>query len=266
MSSQNDADSTRLSYWLNWRVFLCEIWVLAPVVGALFIIWKYEDRSVETRANDDDDDDDDGKGRQDLSVDDVWRPCLNQIHPGWLLGFRVLAFCFLLATTIVRLLVRGWSIFYYYTQWTFTLLTIYFGLGSLLSVYGCSQCGRQQSMRVTTDRSGTVPENGHRQPFIEGEGMNSTKNRKIAGARVVSKALDSCIHLFQIIFQMSAGAIVLTDCIYWGVIFPYLSIQDYDLNFRSTDGQPFYYLDFYLNQCIPDDGEFALEQPRFTAL
>lgn len=33
---------------------------------------------------------------------------------------------------------------------------------------------------------------------------------------------------------MNAGAVVLTDCIYWSIIFPFLAIKDYDVNFVST--------------------------------
>lgn len=33
--------------------------------------------------------------------------------------------------------------------------------------------------------------------------------------------------------QMSAGAAVLTDSIYWTVIFPFLSLQDYEMGFVS---------------------------------
>ena len=102
-------------YWFNWRVLLCAVWVLAPMVVALFVIWKYEDSSVETQREDVNDV---GVSEDNvvLCVDDAWRPCLEKIHPGWLLGFRILALCFLLATNIARLALRGWRIYYYYTQ------------------------------------------------------------------------------------------------------------------------------------------------------
>lgn len=34
--------------------------------------------------------------------------------------------------------------------------------------------------------------------------------------------------------QMNAGAVMLTDCVYWIVIFPFLTIKDYNLNFVSS--------------------------------
>lgn len=100
-------------YWFNWRVLLCAVWVLAPMVVALFVIYKYEDSSVETQRRNGDDSEEHSDV---LCVDDAWRPCFERIHPGWLLGLRILALCFLLATNIARLALRGWRIYYYYTQ------------------------------------------------------------------------------------------------------------------------------------------------------
>ncbi|CAH2045142.1 unnamed protein product [Thlaspi arvense] len=232
MDFQNVSALASFDYWFNWRVFLCAVWVLSPMIVALFVIWKYEDGSVQTqRRNGNATGGGDSEHDDDLCIDDVWRPCFKQIHPGWLLGFRVIAFCFLLASNIVRLAFRGWRIYYYYTQWTFTLIAIYFGMGSLLSVYGCFQHKKQRSTRVTADQVGNDAENGYRVPLINGENMVSLEKRKTLD----SKALRSCVHLFQIIFQMSAGAAVLTDSIYWTVIFPFLSLQDYEMSFMTVN-------------------------------
>ncbi|WZZ74205.1 hypothetical protein YC2023_085575 [Brassica napus] len=197
MMIQNVPDTSSLDYWLNWRVFLCAVWVLTPMIIALFVIWKFEkDSSVETQRP---------KGSYSEHSEDIWRPSLKQIHPGWLLGFRVLAFCFLLTSNIVRLAFRGFRIYYYYTQWTFTLITIYFRMGSLFSVYGCFQHKKQTCFSL---------------------------RRYIRPSD--SKTLASCVKLFHIIFQTSAGAAVLTDSIYWTVIFPFLSLQDYEMSFLFT--------------------------------
>jgi hypothetical protein len=34
--------------------------------------------------------------------------------------------------------------------------------------------------------------------------------------------------------QTNAGAVMLTDCVFWFIIFPFLTIRDYDLNFVSN--------------------------------
>lgn len=211
-------------YWFNWRVLLCAVWVLAPMVVALFVIYKYEDSSVETQRRNGDDSEEHSDALL-LCVDDAWRPCFERIHPGWLLGFRILALCFLLATNIARLALRGWRIYYYYTQWTYTLIAIYFGMGSVLSVYGCFQHKKQLRTRLADDA-----ESGLRLP-LNGEKMVLLEKSKASD----SKALRSSVHLFQIIFQMSAGAAVLTDSIYWTVIFPFLSLQDYEMGFMTVN-------------------------------
>ncbi|XP_051121558.1 uncharacterized protein LOC127244974 [Andrographis paniculata] len=35
-------DLTSLSYWLNWRVLSCVVWVLTPMIIVVLLIWKYE--------------------------------------------------------------------------------------------------------------------------------------------------------------------------------------------------------------------------------
>ncbi|KAE8663932.1 Detected protein of confused Function [Hibiscus syriacus] len=37
-------------------------------------------------------------------------------------------------------------------------------------------------------------------------------------------------YVFQIIFQMNAGAVLLTDCVFWFIIVPFLAIKDYNLS------------------------------------
>lgn len=104
-------DSTTLSYWLNWRVFLCAIWVLTPMVVASFLIWKYEySGSLKTEG-----------GRTEEENSSIlhhrsWKPCLKEIHPVFLLVFRITAFCLLLVALSVDIAIHGFELFYYYTQ------------------------------------------------------------------------------------------------------------------------------------------------------
>lgn len=43
--------------------------------------------------------------------------------------------------------------------------------------------------------------------------------------------LISILHrVFQVIFQMTGGAVILTDCVYWLVLFPFLTLKDYEMN------------------------------------
>lgn len=112
MQLEGTADSTSLSYWLNWRVLVCAIWVFTPMVVASVMIRKYE--GLDHLKS--------GRGEiqqgenQNFCDSEAWKPCLKQIHPIWLLAFRVAAFCILLASLIVKVVISGGVIFFYYTQ------------------------------------------------------------------------------------------------------------------------------------------------------
>lgn len=227
MQLEVTADTTNLSYWLNWRVLLCAIWLFTPIVIALLMIWKYDAsghlksdrRETQQDAN------------QDLCSDKAWKPCLKEIHPIWLLIYRVTAFSLLLATLIARVVISGGGIFYYYTQWTFTLLTIYFGCGSLLSIYGCWWYNKISSMVTSGDyHVGTDAEDG---AYIPLEYQEKDSNPEEESCLHLAAA--KCSFVFEAMFQMNAGAVMLTDCVYWIVIFPFLTIKDYNLNFMTLN-------------------------------
>jgi len=101
------------SYWLNWRAFLCSIWILVSVMLSALLVWKYE-RLRKPATNES------GETQKETSAtlyeDETWRPCLKGIHPAWLMSFRVVAFIALLVLLIFNSIVGGGNIFYYYTQ------------------------------------------------------------------------------------------------------------------------------------------------------
>ncbi|XP_016503243.1 uncharacterized protein LOC107821303 isoform X3 [Nicotiana tabacum] len=102
--------------------------------------------------------------------------------------------------------------------------------GSSLSIYGCIQHRRKG---IAGAKVGCIDEEENDAPTLE-------KNASLPG---VSKDLSSneetddreaAGHLgyaFQIIFQICAGAVVLTDCVYWLLIYPFLTPNDYRLQF-----------------------------------
>lgn len=71
-------------------------------------------------------------------------------------------------------------------------------MGSLLSVYGCFQYKKQARTSLIADQVGNDAEIGFRSPLINGDNMVSFEKRKPSD----SKALGSCVHLFQIIYQV----------------------------------------------------------------
>ncbi|OWM65439.1 hypothetical protein CDL15_Pgr009029 [Punica granatum] len=190
-----NGDTTAASYWFNWRVLLCALWILASAAFSLFLIWKHEGRrgsnSHRTR---------EGPSSQEeepagfLYDDEMWSPCLKGVHPGWLLAFRVVAFFVL-------------------------------SLGSLLSSYGCYEYHR----RLVGDKVENMEIDSEHGTYIANGPLSSNKKPIPREGR---KPADIWGYLFQITFQMNAGAVVLTDCVFWFIIVPFLAINNYNLSVR----------------------------------
>uniref|UniRef100_A0A0D9UXC0 Uncharacterized protein n=1 Tax=Leersia perrieri TaxID=77586 RepID=A0A0D9UXC0_9ORYZ len=200
-------DTTAPEYWLNWRFMLCAIWVYSCMILAFFLIWKYEAGSSSPGGNGDGGVDSEEAARPPRAasgvvyLEDCWKPCLEQIHPGWLLAFRVMSFFILASILVVDVVVDGWSVFLYYTQWTFLLVTLYFGLGSVLSIYGCYQ----YSYKNCGDRSGADHGTYIIAPTGESAYNHSIKNpcySKMHGGKEIAGFWG---YLFQIMFQLLLG-------------------------------------------------------------
>ncbi|XAR51883.1 hypothetical protein NMG60_11006668 [Bertholletia excelsa] len=217
------SDTTTLSYWLNWRVLVCAIWVLTPMFISSYIIWKYEysDHSEAKRE----------KSRH----DEAWKPCVQGVHPIWLLAFRVIAFSLLLGVLVADIVVHGVGLLLYYTQWTLILVTVYFGFGSLLSIYGCYQHSKMKTMKkeLSAHYVRIDAEQGLYAPLTDRETaykIGVEENMKPQEQNDCFPTIGFLCHVFHIIFQMSAGAVMLTDSVYWFIIFPFLTIKDLDMN------------------------------------
>ncbi|KAG6503596.1 uncharacterized protein LOC121987510 [Zingiber officinale] len=200
------ADSTEAYYWLNWRALLCAVWVLSSMIVASILVWKFEGSA--------------------LCKDELWWPCVPEIHPVWLLAFRLVAFVALLGFLVINVLVDGGGIFYYYTQWTFMLVTIYFLIGTLMSAYGCKHLDK-----FSEDKVGVTTLNVEQGTYIASVNGQKKRQSNVLEEQLVKETAGYWGILFQIIFQTSAGAVMLTDCVFWFIIFPFLAIKDYNMNF-----------------------------------
>uniref|UniRef100_A0A453E2E8 Uncharacterized protein n=1 Tax=Aegilops tauschii subsp. strangulata TaxID=200361 RepID=A0A453E2E8_AEGTS len=220
-------DTTDPGYWLNWRFLLCATWVYSCMALACYLIWKYEGPSSPA-GNEEGVDREEARpkiGPGVVYLEDCWKPCLEEIHPAWLLAFRLVSFLFMASVLVSDVIVDGWTVFLYYTQWTFLLVTLYFGLGSVLSIYGCYRYACKTDKSDGDHGSYIIAPTGEStyDDSIKRSCFNKTHDgREIAGFWG---------YLFQIMFQTNAGAVMLTDMVFWFILYPFLARNQYQMNF-----------------------------------
>ncbi|GFP97467.1 crs2-associated factor 2 chloroplastic [Phtheirospermum japonicum] len=117
-------------------------------------------------------------------------------------------------------------------RWTFTLVTIYFGLGSSLSIYGYlhhrNKVEGQNGNSVCADA-----ERGSYVPPIPGENENMQSIDRSLDLNNDTNCNNASVweYALQIIFQTCAGAVALTDAVFWLLLYAFLTGKDYKLNF-----------------------------------
>ncbi|KAL1222817.1 hypothetical protein V5N11_022125 [Cardamine amara subsp. amara] len=219
------ADTTASSYWLNWRVLLCALILLTPLVVAAILIWKYEGKRRVRESQ--------RELPGTLFQDEAWTTCLKRTHPLWLLAFRVFSFVAMLSLLISNVVRDGGGIFYFYTQWTFTLVTLYFGYASLLSIYGCGIYNKEEIGNKQSYASIFDAEQGTYRPPITLDGTgNTSKSSNTHLESPVRETAGFWVYIFQILFQTCAGAVVLTDIVFWVIIYPFT--KGYKLSFLDV--------------------------------
>ncbi|WOL15796.1 hypothetical protein Cni_G24577 [Canna indica] len=202
-----------MGYWLRWQVPVCALILAVPSAASVAVIVR--------------------AGRLDrISSTDLWVSCWKVVNPFWLLGLRALALsilCWLLSRVV---LLDGAFAFYFYTQWTFSLVILYFLIATVMSAHGCWIYIKRAS------------ENDEENAFLKrdvAEDISATlagtyRNKKASKSHSFIEQGDyeqkagfwGC--LMQIAYQTSAGAVVLTDIVFWGLLVPFLSVQHFKLD------------------------------------
>ncbi|CAN4101891.1 unnamed protein product [Withania somnifera] len=174
-----------LDYWLQWQVLMCAVIFIIPTTVVLRLIINKQTRMSEPM----------------IKSSDLWVPCWRNLHPIWLLCFRASAFlamAFLLYQTVANL---GFFVFFFYTQWTFALVGIYFALGTIISARGCWLYPRNP-----------LSQPGEMDKFL----------KTVVEENSCEQRLGSWENFMLIVYQISAGAVMLTDIVFWCLLVPFM--------------------------------------------
>ncbi|XP_058077305.1 uncharacterized protein LOC131225733 isoform X3 [Magnolia sinica] len=174
----------------------------------------------------------------------LWMSCWREVHPGWLLATRAVSAFVLAGFLAWDIRCYDSTIFVYYTEWTVALVIIYFALGTVISAHGCWMYSKH---RLENE------ERGGRSRKADLEESKSTvttyKTAKISGAiegeghheqEIIKQRAGFWGYLMQTVYQACAGAVMLTDIVFWCLIVPFLSIQHFSLNMVSLLGSHSY--------------------------
>nr|AMK48027.1 hypothetical protein [Lupinus angustifolius] len=206
-------DTTIPSYWLNWRFLICAVFILIAMGLSSFLIWKYEEFNKSRR---------DRRRREEetaglLYKDEAWNTCVKRIHPAWLLSYRTISFIVLLSLLIANVVSDGGGIFYFYTHNN--------AFGSNADNH--SSLDSEQGMYVAPTLDGAA------------DVSNLYKSSGPYQEPHTRDAADIWGYIFQILFQTCAGAVVLTDCVFWIIIYPFLTAKDFSLDFFTVSMHSF---------------------------
>ncbi|XP_052173778.1 uncharacterized protein LOC127789034 isoform X1 [Diospyros lotus] len=205
-------EAAGLEYWLRWQVPVCALIILLPFAVAIRIL-RREEPPPPLLA---------------FSATHLWLPCWKNLNPLWLLFFRAFAFASMafLLYHIVALL-RGLFAFYFYTQWTFALVTIYFALATFISARGCWIHSRKRFTDETMSseflKKSSKENESDGTSFLNPEETNhAIKSQSHHSKKANVHTVGFLEHLMQAIYQTCAGAVMLTDIVFWCLLVPFL--------------------------------------------
>ncbi|KAM5558444.1 hypothetical protein ABKV19_020243 [Rosa sericea] len=222
-----------------WYDFVCFGIVGLSLVWALWVIWMKEGASERVE---------DSTGYESLlvtrpdsevfvsalpkghvSTSQLWTSCWKGLHPGWLLAIRFVSFLVLVGFLAWDVLDWDASIFIYYTEWTFTLVMLYFALGTIVSGYGW-WLSSNKPFSANGTRRDLDENNASVNTYMKNGNSRTIKLQSHYAQEEIQLRAGFWGYLMQIAFQTCAGAVVLTDIVFWCVIVPFLSTSHLGLN------------------------------------
>ncbi|KAL8089219.1 uncharacterized protein LOC141697540 [Apium graveolens] len=192
------AEALGLDYWLQWQVLVCALIILIPAVISLNLTIKTSKKQV----------------HQKLKSCDLWLPCWKNLHPKWLLLYRVIAFCFMALLLCQTMVSFGPFIFFYYTQWTVALVLVYFMIGIIVSARGCWIYFKEPFGRVE-DREMLVAKD-----YSKNAHESTTDIKDVGAINSIQQEAGALENLMQSIYHACGGAVMLTDLVFWFILQP----------------------------------------------
>ncbi|GFP93608.1 hypothetical protein PHJA_001505200 [Phtheirospermum japonicum] len=187
MANPNTNKSTEgLGYWLQWQVPVCALIFILPTAIAIRLLRKRTGDAVDPA--------------------DLWAPCWRSLHPRWLLIYRAFSFLAMALFLYQTVADFGFFVFFFYTQWTFALVMVYFALATIVSIRG---------------RVAKPIQNVEKDKFLKKDSEEETI--------VEQQQLGFLENLLQIVYQTCAGAVVLTDIVFWCLLLPFMSGENFQL-------------------------------------
>ncbi|PKI76877.1 uncharacterized protein LOC116214062 [Punica granatum] len=229
---------------IEWYDFVCFGIVGAAFLGALWVLYRKEGGGTGLGLAEDDEQaalesvllgKPKNRPKSHVGTDRLWTSCWKGIHPGWLLGTRFISFLVMAGVLSWDIVVNTDNVFIYYTEWTFAVIMVYFGLGTIVSAHGCWLHSTRKSSsenrvgngfpRRDLEESVPITSNNIQEPET-----NGTKSRNGYSEEEFLHRAGFWGYLMQVAYQASAGAVVITDTVFWCIIVPFLSIARLRLN------------------------------------
>ncbi|KAF9621414.1 hypothetical protein IFM89_020936 [Coptis chinensis] len=228
---------------IYWYDFICFAIIATSTFISFMVIWlkegtgRYVEESMHENLLDSESDGCVGVTRSGLvSSTQLWTSCWRGLHPTWLMGLR-------LVSAVVMAGILAWdiqrydtTIFLYYTEWTFSLTIFYFVLATIISASGL--LGNSETPTSGHQRSNEFMRND----LEESKSTSSINFRRFQAKDIIKlqsiqEAEQNNVlragfwgSLMQIVYQTCAGAVVLTDAVFWFIIVPFLSIRHFCLS------------------------------------
>ncbi|GJS02185.1 hypothetical protein Tco_0318693 [Tanacetum coccineum] len=264
-----------LEYWLQWQVFLCAIIFILPTIISIKLILTKKPHTHNT-----------------IGYHHLWVPCWNNLHPLWLLLFRFFSFvsmAWLLYQTVMSFgifmdFLAGYNILCDLAnrKWLLGILSsrqndpigttemlcgvsypllsphgpeFYLSdntnLGTIISAHGCWMHSKEHG-----------PPNQERDEFLKKDSSPKVNEGSQHNHTQVNQEAGFWGNLMQNLYQTCAGAVVLTDIVFWCLLLPFQTGDNFKLTLligcMHSVNAVFLLLDSALNSLVSNSRAFHL--------